>query len=99
MSRLNILLLGPPRFERDGQPLDIDTRKSIALLAYLALTGEAHRREALVTLLWPEAEPRQGRAILRRNLSVLNKTLGGGRAGRGSRHHQPGPRGRHPDRY
>ncbi|MDX1523058.1 MAG: protein kinase, partial [Anaerolineae bacterium] len=77
MSRLEIYLLGPPHFERDGKPLEIDTRKTIALIAYLAVTGEVHSREALVTLLWPESEPRQARAILRRNLSVLNKTLGG----------------------
>ena len=77
MSGLDIYLLGPPRFERNGKSLEIDTRKTIALMAYLAVTGRAHSREALVTLLWPEAEPRQGRAILRRNLSVLNKTLGG----------------------
>jgi DNA-binding SARP family transcriptional activator len=34
-------------------------------------------REALITLLWPELEPSRGRAGLRRNLSLLKKTLGG----------------------
>jgi len=77
MSALKLFLLGQPRFERDGQPLTFDTRKNVALVAYLALTGGCHSRETLITLLWPELEPRRARAVLRRNLSVLGKTLGG----------------------
>jgi predicted ATPase/DNA-binding SARP family transcriptional activator len=77
MSSLKLFLLGQPRFERDGQPLKFDTRKNVALVAYLALTGGGHSRETLVTLLWPELEPRRARAVLRRNLSVLGKALGG----------------------
>jgi WD40 repeat protein/DNA-binding SARP family transcriptional activator len=77
VSNLKLFLLGPPRLERDGEPLEIDARKSLALLAYLAVTEQSHTREALATLLWPEAEPGRGRAILRRNLSVLRKTLAG----------------------
>src|SRR4051812_19192718 len=38
--RLTIALLGPPRVECDGQPLRVDTRKAIALVAFLAVTGE-----------------------------------------------------------
>ena len=72
MPSLKLFLLGPPRLERDGKPLEIDTRKTIALMAYLAVTSESHSRDALATLLWPESEPRQARAMLRRNLSVLN---------------------------
>ena len=77
MSTLRLCLLGPPRIERDGVPLDLTYRKNAALLAYLAVTGERHTREALVTLLWPELEPSRARAGLRRNLSVLRKALGG----------------------
>jgi len=77
MSSLKLFLLGQPRFERDGQPLKFDTRKNVALVAYLALTGGQHSRETLTTLLWPELEPRRARAVLRRNLSVLRKALGG----------------------
>ncbi len=36
MSRLALSLLGPPRIERDGMFIDVDTRKAIALIAYLA---------------------------------------------------------------
>jgi predicted ATPase/DNA-binding SARP family transcriptional activator len=77
MSSLKLFLLGQPRFERDGQPLKFDTRKNVALVTYLALTGGRHSRETLITLLWPELEPHRARAVLRRNLSVLGKMLGG----------------------
>jgi DNA-binding SARP family transcriptional activator len=77
MSRLALYLLGPPRVERDGVTLKFRYRKHLALLAYLALAGESHTRESLVTLLWPELEPSRARAILRRDLSLLRKALGG----------------------
>ena len=76
MSTLKLFLLGSPRFERDGVPLQFDTRKNVALVAYLAVTGQTHSRESLITLLWPELEPSRARAGLRRNLSTLKKTLG-----------------------
>jgi predicted ATPase/DNA-binding SARP family transcriptional activator len=75
-------LLGPPGLERDGKPVELDTRKTVALAAYLAMAGESpggqtHTREALATLLWPEVEPQRARANLRRSLSVLRKGIGG----------------------
>jgi ABC-type oligopeptide transport system substrate-binding subunit/DNA-binding SARP family transcriptional activator len=77
MSGLRALLLGAPLLECEGQPISLDTRKNLALVAYLAVTGETHTREALVTLLWPEMDPSRARAGLRRNLSVLRKALRG----------------------
>jgi DNA-binding SARP family transcriptional activator len=77
MSRLSLYLLGPPRIERDGVPVKVDTRKAIALLAYVAITGESHRRDSLVNLLWPEYDQARGRAALRRTLSALKKALAG----------------------
>ncbi len=56
MSRLELSLLGSPRIELDGSVVEVDTRKATALLAYLAVTGEAHRRDALAALLWPESD-------------------------------------------
>ncbi|MDP9368650.1 MAG: AAA family ATPase [Chloroflexota bacterium] len=76
MSRTVVLLLGPPRIERHGAPVDVDTRKAVALVAYLAVTRQRHRRDALAALLWPDYE--EGRAALRRTLSALNKALGEG---------------------
>ena len=39
-SLLRLFLLGPPRLEADGATLPISTRKAMALLAYLAVTGQ-----------------------------------------------------------
>ena len=77
MPRLRLLLLGPPRIEHDGHPIEVDTRKAIALMAYLAVTQQPHSREALATLLWPEYDQARAHAALRRTLSSLNKALGG----------------------
>jgi DNA-binding SARP family transcriptional activator len=62
--------------ELDGSPIEVDTRKAIALLAYLAATDQAHTRDALATLLWSESDQSHARAALRRTLSALNKALG-----------------------
>jgi hypothetical protein len=48
MSRLTLFMLGPPRIERDGAPIKISRRKAVALLAYLAVTGQSHSRDG-----WP----------------------------------------------
>ena len=68
MSTLRLHLLGSSRLERDGAPLEFDTRKNVALVTYLAVTGQNHRRESLIALLWPELEPSRARGGLRRNL-------------------------------
>lgn len=73
---LQISLLGPPRIERDGKPVEPDTRKAIALLAYLALTGQAQGRDRLAALLWPEADQERARGALRRTLSAVRAVLG-----------------------
>ena len=76
MSGLSLFLLGSPRLERDGVPVEFARRKNVALIAYLAMTGASHTRESVITLLWPELEPSRARASLRRNLSVLRRVLG-----------------------
>ena len=63
--------------ERDGSPIEVDTRKATALMAYLAVTGEGHTRDAVAALLWPESEQARARAALRRTLSSLNKAIAG----------------------
>ena len=78
MSSLALYLLGPPRVERDGEPVTIDRRKALALLAYLAITGQEHRRDTLATLLWPELDQSRARAGLRNALMSLRKALGEG---------------------
>ena len=77
MSHLALFLLGSPRIERDGVLINFDTRKAIALIAYLAVTRQRHSRDALANLLWPEYDQVHARATLRRTLSALNKSLEG----------------------
>ena len=55
---------------RSTATLAFDTRKAVALLAYLAVTGRPHRRETLAALLWPESDQARARGALRRTLSV-----------------------------
>jgi predicted ATPase/DNA-binding SARP family transcriptional activator len=73
LFRTKILLLGAPRIERDGVPVEVDTRKAVALAAYLAVTRRGHTRDALAGLLWPEYNQGRARAALRRTLSSLGK--------------------------
>ncbi|HEV2093306.1 MAG TPA: AAA family ATPase, partial [Rubrobacter sp.] len=73
MARTTITLLGAPRVEHGGVPVEVDTRKAIALVAYLAVTGRRHTRDALAGLLWPEYNQARSRAALRRTLSSLKE--------------------------
>jgi predicted ATPase/DNA-binding SARP family transcriptional activator len=82
MARFELFLLGPPRLQRDGVQLQFDTRKIMALVAYLAVSGlEAKGRRlsraSLVALLWPDLEPSRARATFRHDLSLLRKALQG----------------------
>ncbi len=76
MSRLAVFLLGPPWIELDGVSLELNRRKAMALVAYLAITDHPHSRDALATLLWPDHDQTKARAALRRTLSVLKQLLG-----------------------
>jgi ABC-type oligopeptide transport system substrate-binding subunit/tetratricopeptide (TPR) repeat protein len=77
-SYLGIYLLGSPRVELDGEEVHIPRRKAMALLAYLAVTGQVHQRDALAALLWPENDASNARAEVRRTLWQLNRDLGAG---------------------
>lgn len=67
---VRIELFGPPRVRRDDADVRFDTRKAVALLALLSVTGREFGREALAGLLWPDLERSRARATLRRTLSV-----------------------------
>jgi predicted ATPase/DNA-binding SARP family transcriptional activator len=78
MSGLALFLLGSPRVERDAEPIALQRRRAVALLAYLAVTGRSHSRDTLAALFWPEHDQSSARAGLRRVLSSLRKALGEG---------------------
>src|SRR3954468_19069854 len=76
MSYLKLFVLGAPRMEHDGQPLELNLRKALALLVYLAVSDQPQTRDALATLLWPDSDQREGRARLRRTLHRLQEAIG-----------------------
>jgi predicted ATPase/DNA-binding SARP family transcriptional activator len=76
MPRLALYLFGAPRVELDGVPVTIRRRKALALLAYLALTGQSHSREALATLFWPNSDQVHAPMNLRNCMADLRRGLG-----------------------
>ena len=81
MRGLELSLLGTPRVCVDGREAAFRTRKTLALLIYLAAEGGMHPREKLAELLWPASESRGGRTALRSSLSRLRRALGEGIGG------------------
>ena len=71
-----LYLLGTPRLERKGLIVTISRRKSLALLAYLAVTKQPQIRDGLLTLFWPRYSTDHARQYLRRDLSGLRKVVG-----------------------
>jgi DNA-binding SARP family transcriptional activator len=76
LIRLKIHLLGAPLIEKDDSPVEFDTRKGTALLAYLAVTDEPATRDGVAALLWPEYDQSRAKAALRRTLSTVRKGIG-----------------------
>jgi predicted ATPase/DNA-binding SARP family transcriptional activator len=76
MQPLKLFLFGSPRLEKNQTLLPLGRRKALAILAYLAVTGQPSRRDTLLTLLWPNYDPSTGRSNLRRDLSYLKKAMG-----------------------
>ena len=77
MSSLHTFLFGTPRLERNEQPVPIGRRKVMALLAFLAHSGQPHSREYLASLLWPEHDQSGALKNLRRDLGRLKQVVGG----------------------
>src|SRR5918997_5151479 len=80
MSTMRISLLGRPEVSFEGRSLRFRTKKSLALLCYLAAEGGNHPRSELAELLWPRSDGRHARGDLRSALANLRKTLREGRA-------------------
>lgn len=51
------------------------TRKVLALLIYLTVSGGLHSREHLTALLWPQSDERRARVSFRRALALLRQIL------------------------
>jgi predicted ATPase/DNA-binding SARP family transcriptional activator len=76
MTMLTLSFLGSPLIERDGAAVEMRLRKAMALLAYLAVTGQRHSRDTLAELLYPEKDRTDSRSDLRRSLSILRGAIG-----------------------
>lgn len=78
MACLQINILGEPQFlDSEGIPIGVASRKSVALIASLALApGRTMPREDLVARLWGDRFDQQGRQSLRQALYSLKRTLG-----------------------
>ena len=73
-----ISLLGTPKIENsEGTVPRIRSRRTIALLGYLAAERRAVAREFLATFFWPDEAQAKGRANLRRELHNLARILPG----------------------
>ncbi len=75
--RLKLFWLGHPRIELSGSHVQLETRKTTALLAYLSLNEHPQSREKLAALFWPEFDPSRAPANLRRILASLHASLPG----------------------
>ena len=77
MATLEISILGKPVIRQNGQMIPrLVSRKSQALLCYLAYTGQPHSRQALAGLLWSEMTEEKARRNLRVALTRLRGELG-----------------------
>lgn len=75
MNNLNLWLFGSPRLIKADKPIGVKRHKALAILIYLAMTGEAQSRDSIATLFWPDSSQSRARASLRRDLSVLRKSV------------------------
>ena len=73
---LRLWALGPPEVRLGDNLVTFPTRKTLALLIYLAIEAGAQPREHLGALLWPEANPERSYANLRNTLGHLQTALG-----------------------
>ena len=75
--------LGPPQLILENEPVNVNRRSIVALLAYLAVndsgqTKKVYTREALSALIWPDYDQVKAFTNLRHTLWEIQKTLGPG---------------------
>ncbi len=75
--------LGPPQLILENEPINVNRRSIVALLAYLAVndSGQAKRtytRESLSALLWPDYDQVKAFTNLRHTLWEIQKVFGPG---------------------
>jgi DNA-binding SARP family transcriptional activator/tetratricopeptide (TPR) repeat protein len=74
-ATLELAFLGPPELRLLGRAVTLPTRKSLALLVFLAHEPGLHQREKLAAMFWPDNDETGGRTALRKALGFLNAAL------------------------
>jgi predicted ATPase/DNA-binding SARP family transcriptional activator len=77
-ARLALHLLGAPRLELDHAPITADRRKTLALLAYLAVNRWQHHRDQISAMLWPDYHQSKAYTNLRHVLWEVQQLIGEG---------------------
>jgi DNA-binding SARP family transcriptional activator/tetratricopeptide (TPR) repeat protein len=72
---LHLYTLGPPEVRLGENLVTFPTRKTLALLIYLAVESGPQPREHLAALLWPEASSERSHGSLRNTLAHLQTAL------------------------
>ncbi len=73
---LSFTLLGQVTLHKDGLPVEqFRSQKELALLVYLAHTGQAHPRDAVADLLWDGRTTKRVRSNLRTILARLRRQV------------------------
>lgn len=72
---LSIFSFGPPEIRLGSSLVKFPTRKTQALLIYLAIEGGLQQREHLAAFFWPEASPERSHGNLRNTLGHLQSSL------------------------
>lgn len=76
MARLVLNWLGQIRVALDSEPVDLGYSKVRALLAYLTIElHQAHSRDELAVLLWPDSSQQAARKSLRQALTTLRNAI------------------------
>lgn len=72
---LHLYALGPPEVRLGENLVRFPTRKTLALLIYLAVESGPQPRESLAAMLWPEASSERSHGSLRNTLDHLQTAL------------------------
>jgi predicted ATPase/DNA-binding SARP family transcriptional activator len=76
MAALELRFFGDLSIHQDGVPLTaLKSKKGLALVCYLAVTGRAYTRPALAGLLWPDIPEANALLNLRKALHLLKQHL------------------------
>jgi predicted ATPase/DNA-binding SARP family transcriptional activator len=76
MATLELRLLGDLSIVQEGVPLTaLKSKKGLALMCYLAVTGRTYTRSALAGLLWPDIPETNALLNLRKALHLLKQHL------------------------